>query len=56
MSAPTRREIRATAYVLAATSVMPLYGKLSDQYGRLILFRVKDNLPARTVIMEGRGD
>jgi EmrB/QacA subfamily drug resistance transporter len=23
-----------TAYVLAATSVMPLYGKLSDQYGR----------------------
>ncbi len=23
-----------TAYVLASTSVMPLYGKLSDQYGR----------------------
>ncbi|WP_164107587.1 MFS transporter, partial [Serratia marcescens] len=23
-----------TAYVLASTSTMPLYGKLSDQYGR----------------------
>src|SRR5476649_1471441 len=31
-----------TAYVLASTSTMPLYGKLSDQYGRrpLILFAV----------------
>jgi EmrB/QacA subfamily drug resistance transporter len=30
----TRLSWIVTAYVLASTSVMPLYGKLSDQYGR----------------------
>ena len=30
----TRLSWVVTAYVLASTSVMPLYGKLSDQYGR----------------------
>jgi EmrB/QacA subfamily drug resistance transporter len=30
----TRLTWVVTAYVLASTSVMPLYGKLSDQYGR----------------------
>src|SRR3954470_23012337 len=29
-----------TAYVLASTSVMPIYGKLSDQYGRKPLIYV----------------